>query len=127
METKVGRVVRVVRVVMVVMVVVVVIIGNGAFGQQNTGKYAIAIHGGAGVILRENLSPELEKAYLTVLDSALTVGQQILAKGGVAMDAVESVIRIMEDCPLFNAGKGAVFSHDGYNELDASRYMFSVN
>ncbi|TSA38438.1 MAG: isoaspartyl peptidase/L-asparaginase [Porphyromonadaceae bacterium] len=82
--------------------------------------YAIAIHGGAGVILRENLSKELETAYLAVLDSALTVGEQILAKGGASMDAVERVIRIMEDCPLFNAGKGAVFSHEGYNELDAA-------
>jgi beta-aspartyl-peptidase (threonine type) len=82
--------------------------------------YAIAIHGGAGVILRESLSKELEVAYLKVLDSALTVGERILAGGGASMDAVESVIRIMEDCPLFNAGKGAVFSHEGYNELDAS-------
>lgn len=82
--------------------------------------YAIAIHGGAGVILKENLSNELEKAYLAILDSALTIGEQILARGGASMDAVESVIRIMEDCPLFNAGKGAVFSHEGYNELDAA-------
>jgi L-asparaginase / beta-aspartyl-peptidase len=82
-------------------------------------EYAIAIHGGAGVILRENLSEELEKAYLVILDSALTVGEQILANGGASLDAVESVIRIMEDCPLFNAGKGAVFSNEGYNELDA--------
>jgi L-asparaginase / beta-aspartyl-peptidase len=94
---------------------------NGGNKPENATKpeYAIAIHGGAGVILRENLSLELEKAYLVILDSALTVGEQILAKGGVAMDAVESVIRIMEDCPLFNAGKGAVFSNEGYNELDA--------
>ncbi|MFA6128531.1 MAG: isoaspartyl peptidase/L-asparaginase [Bacteroidales bacterium] len=83
-------------------------------------QYAIAIHGGAGVILKENLSEELEKAYLEILDSALTVGEKILANGGASMDAVERVIRIMEDCPLFNAGKGAVFSHEGYNELDAS-------
>jgi beta-aspartyl-peptidase (threonine type) len=83
-------------------------------------EYAIAIHGGAGVILKENLPADLEKAYLSMLDSALTVGEKILAGGGASMDAVESVIRIMEDCPLFNAGKGAVFSHDGYNELDAA-------
>lgn len=83
-------------------------------------EYAIAIHGGAGVILRENLSEELEKAYLLVLDSALTVGEQILAAGGSSMDAVENVIHVMENCPLFNAGKGAVYSHEGYNELDAA-------
>lgn len=83
-------------------------------------EYAIAIHGGAGVILKENLSEEVEKAYMNILDSALTVGELVLAKGGASMDAVESVIRIMEDCPLFNAGKGAVFSHEGYNELDAA-------
>ena len=82
--------------------------------------YAIAIHGGAGVILKANLSNAMEAAYKHMLDSALTVGEQILAKGGMSMDAVESVIRIMEDCPLFNAGKGAVFSHEGYNELDAA-------
>jgi len=109
-------------VVVVVMVVMVVSCGTKAREDKDAGRveFAIAIHGGAGVILRENLSEELEKAYLKILDSALTVGEQILAKGGVSMDAVESVIRIMEDCPLFNAGKGAVFSHDGYNELDAS-------
>lgn len=83
-------------------------------------QYAIVIHGGAGVILKENLPDELEQAYLAILDSALTVGEQVLTGGGAAMDAVERVIRIMEDCPLFNAGKGAVFSHEGYNELDAS-------
>jgi beta-aspartyl-peptidase (threonine type) len=89
-------------------------------GAQNKTDYAIAIHGGAGVILRENLSPEVEKAYRQMLDSALTVGEKVLASGGKAMDAVEQTIRVMEDCPLFNAGKGAVFSHEGYNELDAS-------
>jgi len=89
-------------------------------GVPEQPTYAIAIHGGAGVILRENLSPELEKAYLSLLDSALTTGQHILSTGGPAMDAVESVIRILEDSPLFNAGKGAVFAHNGYNELDAA-------
>lgn len=118
-----GKIIKRGWIVMVVMMVV----GLGgcktpAPKSEISGKteYAIAIHGGAGVILRENLSEEMEKAYLAILDSALTIGEQILAKVGASMDAVESVIRIMEDCPLFNAGKGAVFSHEGYNELDAA-------
>ncbi len=91
-----------------------------SFGTPTKPEWAIAIHGGAGVILKRNLSPEMEKAYRHMLDSALTVGEKVLAKGGSSLDAVEKVIRVMEDCPLFNAGKGAVFSHDGYNELDAA-------
>jgi beta-aspartyl-peptidase (threonine type) len=111
------------------MIVPIAIVGSGAADDRFTAEagssgakpnWAIAIHGGAGVILKQNLSEEMEKAYRMILDSALTVGGQILEKGGASMDAVENVIRIMEDCPLFNAGKGAVFSHDGYNELDAS-------
>ncbi len=98
----------------------VLIVIAGGCKSKTKPEWAIAIHGGAGVILKENLSPELEKEYLHMLDSALTVGEGILSKGGASMDAVESVIRIMEDCPLFNAGKGAVYSHEGYNELDAA-------
>jgi len=111
-------------------IVILVLGGIGVWGcknapaEKNAGsdkpEYAIAIHGGAGVILRENLSPELEKAFRVVLDSALTVGEKILADGGASLDAVENVIRVMENCPLFNAGKGAVYSHEGYNELDAA-------
>jgi beta-aspartyl-peptidase (threonine type) len=83
-------------------------------------QYAIAIHGGAGVILKENLSDEMEQLYLHMLDSALTTGEQVLKAGGTSIEAIEKVIRIMEDSPLFNAGKGAVFTHEGYNELDAA-------
>lgn len=82
--------------------------------------YAIVIHGGAGTILKENMSPEMDLAYRTSLDSALTIGENILANGGAAIDAVEQTIHFLEDSPLFNAGKGAVFNHDGKNELDAS-------
>jgi len=82
--------------------------------------YAIAIHGGAGTILKENMTPELEKAYTDKLNEALTVGENILKNGGSAMDAVEKTIMVMEDSPLFNAGKGAVFTNAGTNELDAS-------
>jgi len=82
--------------------------------------YAIAIHGGAGTILRENMTPERETAYRQALDSALTIGEEVLKKGGTAMDAVEQVIVFMEDSPLFNAGKGAVLTYEGIAELDAS-------
>ncbi len=68
--------------------------------------YAIAIHGGAGTIRREDMSPEKEAAYRTALDSALTIGETILKNGGTALDAVELTITWLEDCPLFNAGRG---------------------
>lgn len=82
--------------------------------------YAIAIHGGAGTIRREDMPPEKEAAYRAALDSALAIGETILKNGGTALDAVELTITWLEDCPLFNAGRGAVFTHDGKNELDAS-------
>ncbi len=81
---------------------------------------AIAIHGGAGTILRANMTPELEKAYRDKLTEALKKGYQVLQKGGSSIDAVQTAIVVMEDSPLFNAGKGAVFTHHKTNELDAS-------
>lgn len=83
-------------------------------------KYAIVIHGGAGTILKENMTPEMEEAYRSKLTEALTTGYEILKNGGSSLDAVEKTINIMEDSPLFNAGKGAVFTNAGTNELDAS-------
>lgn len=83
-------------------------------------KFAIVIHGGAGTILRENMSPEKEAAYKAKLEEAIRVGYNILKNGGSSLDAVEKTINIMEDSPLFNAGKGAVFTNAGTNELDAS-------
>jgi L-asparaginase / beta-aspartyl-peptidase len=83
-------------------------------------QWAIVIHGGAGGITRENITPELDKEYREGLQVALNTGKKILAEGGSALDAVEQTIRTMEDNPLFNAGKGAVFTHDGKNELDAA-------
>ncbi|NOZ04294.1 MAG: isoaspartyl peptidase/L-asparaginase [FCB group bacterium] len=80
----------------------------------------IAIHGGAGTILKENMSPEKEEAYRSKLTEALLVGYEILKEGGSSLDAVEKAINILEDSPLFNAGKGAVFTNSGTNELDAS-------
>ncbi|MBI5010614.1 MAG: isoaspartyl peptidase/L-asparaginase, partial [Bacteroidia bacterium] len=82
--------------------------------------WAIVIHGGAGAMSTENLSPELDREYRAALTDALIVGKKILDEGGTALDAVEQTVRFMEDNPLFNAGKGAVFTHEGRNELDAS-------
>ena len=83
-------------------------------------KISLAIHGGAGTILREKLTPELEKQYLSALDEALKVGYEILKNNGSALDTVEAAVVSLEDCPLFNAGKGSVFSSAGTNEMDAS-------
>jgi L-asparaginase / beta-aspartyl-peptidase len=83
-------------------------------------EWAIVIHGGAGGMTRESLTPELDKEYRASLLVALSAGKKILADGGSALDAVEQTIRTMEDNPLFNAGKGAVFTHEGKNELDAA-------
>lgn len=88
-------------------------------GQENK-PVAIVIHGGAGTIRKETMNPEREKAYRDKLQEALTTGYEILKNGGTSMDAVEATIHVMEDSPLFNAGKGAVFTSDGRNELDAA-------
>lgn len=87
---------------------------------QPVQKYAIVIHGGAGVMDQKNMTPEIQNEYLEVLARALQVGDSVLSHGGTCLDAVERTIVIMEDSPLFNAGKGAVFTHDGLVELDAS-------
>ncbi|WP_340066333.1 isoaspartyl peptidase/L-asparaginase [Ascidiimonas aurantiaca] len=83
-------------------------------------NFGIVIHGGAGTVLKKNMTPEMEKAYNDVLEKAIRTGYDILKEGGSSMDAVEKTINILEDSPLFNAGKGAVFTNDGRNELDAS-------
>ncbi len=92
----------------------------GATGQEAKKKTMLVIHGGAGTITRQSMSAEVEKQYRDALELALKTGHAILAKGGSSLDAVEATIRVMEDSPLFNAGKGAVFTHDGKNEMDAS-------
>ncbi|MFP5289062.1 MAG: isoaspartyl peptidase/L-asparaginase, partial [Thermoanaerobaculia bacterium] len=82
-------------------------------------RWALAIHGGAGTIPKN--IPESEKqAYLGSLSKALALGRDVLAAGGTSLDAVEKVVRFLEDDPLFNAGKGAVFTHEGTHELDAA-------
>jgi L-asparaginase / beta-aspartyl-peptidase len=83
-------------------------------------EYAIVIHGGAGTINRSDMDSITEARYIQSLNQALTIGEEILKKGGSSIDAVEATIRYMEDDSLYNAGKGAVFTHDGENELDAS-------
>jgi len=87
---------------------------------QNQFDWSIVIHGGAGVITRDQMTPERDSAYRAVLNEALNIGKTILNNGGTALDAVEQTINILENSPMFNAGKGAVFTHDGVNELDAS-------
>ncbi|NCP44969.1 MAG: beta-aspartyl-peptidase [Flavobacteriales bacterium CG18_big_fil_WC_8_21_14_2_50_32_9] len=83
-------------------------------------NFAIVIHGGAGTILKKNMTPAMEKAYQEKLQEALDSGYVILKNGGSAIDAVEKAILVMEDSPLFNAGKGAVYTNAETNELDAS-------
>lgn len=87
---------------------------------QTSSKYALVIHGGAGVMSEKSMTPEMQEEYLRVLNRALQVGDSVLLHGGTCLDAVEKTIIILEDSPLFNAGKGAVFTHDGTIELDAS-------
>ncbi|MBA2605312.1 MAG: isoaspartyl peptidase/L-asparaginase, partial [Acidobacteria bacterium] len=83
-------------------------------------RLGFVIHGGAGVIRRGSLTPEREKAFRAALEEALLAGYKILQSGQPSMDAVETAIKILEDNPMFNAGKGAVFTNEGKNELDAS-------
>jgi len=83
-------------------------------------NFGIAIHGGAGTILKSLMTIEREQAYQYALESSMNIGYDILSKGGTALDAVEAAVRALEDCPLFNAGKGAVFNHEGKQEMDAS-------
>ncbi|HEX3817748.1 MAG TPA: isoaspartyl peptidase/L-asparaginase [Chthoniobacterales bacterium] len=83
-------------------------------------KIRMVIHGGAGTIERSQMSPESERAHRAGIEHALKTGYAILQKGGSSLDAVEAAIQTLEDNPLFNAGKGAVFTHEGTNELDAS-------
>ena len=87
------------------------------FGQ---GNYAIVIHGGAGVMSKSRMTDEKQKEYIAKLNEALQLGDKMLQEGAEATDVVVKVINILEDSPLFNAGKGAVFTSEGNNELDAS-------
>jgi beta-aspartyl-peptidase (threonine type) len=88
-------------------------------------RHVLVIHGGAGTILREKSSPEQQALYHTGLRAALQAGNVILSTGGEAMDAVVAAVSVMEDNPLFNSGKGAVFNSAGFNELEASLALSS--
>lgn len=83
-------------------------------------KIAIAIHGGAGALIKGKMTAEKEAAYRAALDQALEVGYSILENGNSSMDAVEQAVRKLEDSPLFNAGRGSVFTANGTHEMDAS-------
>ncbi len=83
-------------------------------------RWGLVIHGGAGNITRQGLPPEREAEYRAAMEQAALAGWRVLERGGTSLDAVEAAINVMEDSPLFNAGKGAVFTHEGKNELDAS-------
>ncbi|WP_040664047.1 isoaspartyl peptidase/L-asparaginase family protein [Nafulsella turpanensis] len=89
----------------------------GATAQQ---KIGLVIHGGAGTIKKENMTPEQDKEYRQKLQEALTAGYAVLDEGGTSLEAVTTAVQILETSPLFNAGRGAVFTHDGKNELDAA-------
>jgi L-asparaginase / beta-aspartyl-peptidase len=88
--------------------------------RDTTPNYGIVIHGGAGTILKENMSDSLEKEYKAKLEEAVRAGHAVLERGGTSIEAIEQAINIMEDSPLFNAGKGAVFTNAETNELDAA-------
>ena len=83
-------------------------------------KIILAIHGGAGTILRSSLTTEKEQAYRSGLKGALDAAYILLEKGGSSLDAVQKAVELLENCPLFNAGKGSVFTHEGRHEMDAS-------
>lgn len=82
--------------------------------------YVLVVHGGAGNITPERITPDKQILYKQKLEEALAAGEKVLSAGGSALDAVIAAIQLMEECPLFNAGKGAVFNAEGKNELDAS-------
>lgn len=91
-----------------------------AGGAAAKPKWAVVVHGGAGVIERADLSPEQDKAYREAMAHVATVAADVVKNGGSALDAIEKAIHLLEDDPLFNAGRGAVFTAEGRNELDAS-------
>ena len=88
--------------------------------NMETKKTGLAIHGGAGTIERSNMTPEKEREYRGGLERALSAGYEILNRGGSSLDATEAAVRVLEDDPRFNAGRGSVFTSAGTNEMDAS-------
>ena len=110
-----------------ILLIIILTTGLSCAQNQNSNKkddlenkFGIVIHGGAGTILRKNMSNEKEEQYKVKLKEAIHVGYEILKNGGSSIDAVEKSIIVLENSPLFNAGKGAVFSNRKINEMDAS-------
>ena len=98
---------------------ITILIAATTFAQESR-RTMLVIHGGAGTIRRSSMTGDMESQYKSALEQSLRTGHAVLARGGSSLDAVEAAIRVLEDNPLFNAGKGAVFTHEGRNELDAS-------
>ena len=94
--------------------------GTVMAAPQKKVKWAVVLHGGAGVIERKSMSPDMDAAYRAGLKEALKAAEDVLSRGGSSLDAVEAAIKLLEENPLFNAGKGAVFTAVGKNELDAA-------
>jgi beta-aspartyl-peptidase (threonine type) len=108
------------RSVVLLAVISVALFGCAPEKKAEKAEFMLVIHGGAGTIEKDSTTPEMEKTYKDMLVRALEQGYEILNNDGTALDAVEATIRFLEDTPLFNAGKGAVFTGQGKNELDAS-------
>jgi len=95
-------------------------IGHVSLAGEAAPSTALVVHGGAGTIIKGEMTPELEEQFRAKLKEALLAGQAILLEGGSSLDTVEAVLTILENSPLFNAGKGAVFTAEGRNEMDAA-------
>ena len=93
---------------------------SASASAQEPPRWTLVIHGGAGVIERDRIEPEQDRAIRAALRRALDAGSAVLARGGASLDAVEAAVKVLEDDPNFNAGKGAVFTYEGGNELDAA-------
>jgi beta-aspartyl-peptidase (threonine type) len=105
--------------ILLLVFVLLIICSSRTFSQAQY-SYSLVIHGGAGDISRKNLPPDVARQFDIKLMEVLKHGDSLLKAGGKSLDAVESCVKMMEDCPLFNAGKGAVFNAEGKNEMDAA-------
>ena len=111
---------KTVKILIFAALIIAVIQAEAQKKPGNMNKITLVVHGGAGTILKKNMTAEKEKEYKDKLTEALIAGYEILANGGSSVEAIEKAIQIMEDSPLFNAGKGSVFNSEGKNEMDAS-------